>query len=156
MLSPLYPVPDDLVALAVQHGLGTLEGALVMATAEELVRLRVIAAPAAVRPRTAPHDPPARTRPLSRRVLERRLAKVAIDDRRARLANDVTRQRERLAAVRGAIDDLYAALGDYHTILCNPRSSDAQVADAHRRALVAHTQLERVQSSPTRGGPNGQ
>lgn len=140
-------VPDDLVSLAVQHGLGQPDGDGWGASTEDLQRLAVIATPAPARTRTAVSAPTqARTRPrLSHAQTKARAEGVARDDRRARLAQDVRVQREQVAAVRVALEALYDAQGAYIQTLDDVRATDAQVASAHRLVLAAHDALARMQ-----------
>lgn len=139
-------IPDDLVPLAVQHGLGEPDGDGWACRTEDLRRLQVIAAPAPTRPRPAapPSPPPVVTSTRLGRA-KRQAEGVQRDDRRAQLARDVKAQRERVAAVLGALADLYDAQGAYLQVLDDQRAPDMQVLDAHRRVLSATDTVRRIQ-----------
>lgn len=139
-------LPDGLVPLAVQHGLGHADdGDGWVVEAAELQRLLVIAAPTEPRTRApvrAPVTPPPRRVTAKDRV---RADAVRRDDRRSLFAQDMRAQREQVAAVRNALEVLYDAQGAYIDVLDQVRSSDTQVASAHQAVLAAHDALARVQ-----------
>jgi hypothetical protein len=150
----LRRVPDELVPLAIQHGLARESADGWVSSPSQMARLRLIAAPAHARPAaprvsTAPRfdAPPKRGRPEQPDSARQVRVREARDryDRRARIAAQIAAQREQVGATRAALEALYDAQGRYIATLEHSRSSDAQVSQAHQEVLAAHDHLDRVQ-----------